>query len=68
MTAFAAHAATGEDAPAAVDTVIRTRACPAFLAGTKGSGTQRKGWSVTFSAGRFGNDVLARDIVDYGGL
>ncbi|MET3568012.1 hypothetical protein ABIC47_003526 [Leifsonia sp. 563] len=55
-------------ATAAVDEVIRTKAWPAFLAGTKGFGTQRNGWSVAFAAGRFGNDVLARDIVDYGGL
>jgi hypothetical protein len=51
-----------------VDQVIRTAAWPAFLAGTKGFGTQRNGWSVAFAAGRFGNDVLARDIVNYGGL
>lgn len=68
VDAVAAHVATGEDATAAVDAVIRTKAWPAFLAGTKGFGTQRNGWSVAFAAGRFGNDVLARDIVDYGGL
>jgi hypothetical protein len=64
----ASHVATGDDALRAVDEVIRIQAWPAFLAGTKGFGTQRNGWSVAFSAGRFGNDVLARDIVDYGGL
>jgi hypothetical protein len=66
MTAFAAHAATGEDAPAAVDTVIRTRAWPAFLAGTKGSDTQRYEWSVAFR-----RPVRQRRpgprLVDYGG-
>lgn len=66
--AVAAHVATGDDAAASVDRVIQTKAWPAFLAGTKGFGTQRNGWSVAFAAGRFGNDVLARDIVDYGGL
>ena len=60
--------ASGDDAAAAVDEIIRTKAWPAFLAGTKGFGTQRNGWSVAFAAGRFGNDILARDIVNYGGL
>ena len=68
VSAVAAHVATGDEAAASVDRVIRTQAWPAFLAGTKGFGTQRNGWSVAFAAGRFGNDVLARDIVDYGGL
>jgi hypothetical protein len=62
------YVTTGDAAAIAVDTVIRTQAWPAFLAGTRGFGTQRNGWSVAFAAGRFGNDVLARDIVDYGGL
>jgi hypothetical protein len=64
----AAYVRAGDGAATRVDTVIRTQAWPAFLAGTKGFGTQRNGWSVAFAAGRFGNDVLARDIVDYGGL
>lgn len=64
----AGYVTNDDDASASVDRVIRTQAWPAFLAGTKGFGTQRNGWSVAFSAGRFGNDVLARDIVDYGGL
>ncbi|PZE31386.1 DUF1254 domain-containing protein [Curtobacterium sp. MCLR17_055] len=68
VSAVADFAASGPDAAEHVDRVIRTQAWPAFLAGTKGFGTQRNGWSVAFAAGRFGNDVLARDIVDYGGL
>jgi len=68
VSAVADYAASGPEAAAHVDGVIRTKAWPAFLAGTKGFGTQRNGWSVAFAAGRFGNDVLARDIVDYGGL
>ncbi|CAE6729810.1 hypothetical protein R70006_02067 [Paraburkholderia domus] len=51
-----------------VDDVIRTKAIPGFLAGAKGFGTQKGGWSVTYVAGKFGNDVMARDIVNYGGL
>ncbi|MGN7800409.1 DUF1214 domain-containing protein [Leifsonia sp. 22587] len=68
VRAIAERIAGDDEARAAVDEVVRTKAWPAFLAGTKGFGTQRNGWSVAFSAGRFGNDVLARDIVDYGGL
>lgn len=68
VDAVATHLATHPDASDTVGEVIRTQAIPAFLAGTKGFGTQRNGWSVAFAAGRFGNDILARDIVDYGGL
>ncbi|WP_241754348.1 DUF1214 domain-containing protein [Cupriavidus basilensis] len=51
-----------------VDDVVQTKAIPAFLVGAKGFGTQKGGWSVTYVAGKFGNDVMARDIVNYGGL
>ena len=68
VAAVAEYVASGDDAAAAVDEIIATKAWPAFLAGTKGFGTQRNGWSVAFAAGRFGDDILARDIVNYGGL
>jgi hypothetical protein len=68
VSSVADYVATSDEAAAAVDAAIRTKAMPAFLAGTKGFGTQRDGWSVAFSAGRFGNDILARAIVDYGGI
>ena len=38
------------------------------MQGAKGFGTQKGGWSVTYAAGHFGDDVMARDIVNYGGL
>lgn len=60
---------TGNDtARKRVDEVVKTRAIPAFLAGAKGFGTQKGGWSVTYVAGTFGNDIMARDIINYGGL
>jgi hypothetical protein len=68
VRAVATAIADSDEVAQHVDHVIRTAAWPAFLAGTKGFGTQRNGWSVAFAAGRFGNDVLARDIVNYGGL
>lgn len=51
-----------------VSDVVKTRAVPAFLANAKGFGTQKDGWSVTYVAGNFGNDYVARDIINYGGL
>jgi hypothetical protein len=51
-----------------VDDLIRTRAIPEFFAGTKGFGTQKGGWSVSYVVGKFGDDVMARDIINYGGL
>ncbi len=59
---------TGAVARDRVDTVIKTQAIPTFLAAAKGFGKQQGGWSVSYAAGRFGNDALARDIVNYGGL
>jgi hypothetical protein len=59
---------SSEAAKAKVDSTVTTEAIPAFLAGAKGFGTQKGGWSVTYKAGRFGDDVMARDIVNYGGL
>ena len=51
-----------------IDEVVKTKAIPAFLAGAKGFGTQKGGWSVTYVAGNFGDDIMARDIINYGGL
>lgn len=51
-----------------IDEVVKTKAIPAFLAGAKGFGTQKGGWSVSYVAGKFGNDIMARDIINYGGL
>lgn len=55
-------------AKAHTDKVVASKAIPAFLAGAKGFGTQKGGWSVSYAAGNFGNDILARDIINYGGL
>ncbi len=59
---------TDDKAKAHVDEVVKTQAIPEFLAGAKGFGTQKGGWSVSYAAGNFGNDILARDIINYGGL
>ncbi len=59
---------TDDKAKAHVDEVVKTKAIPGFLAGAKGFGTQKGGWSVSYAAGNFGNDILARDIINYGGL
>ncbi|MFM0739190.1 DUF1214 domain-containing protein [Paraburkholderia xenovorans] len=51
-----------------VSDVVNAKAIPGFLQHAKGFGTQKDGWSVTYVAGKFGNDYVARDIVNYGGL
>lgn len=53
---------------ARVDSVVASQAIPTFLPGAKGFGTYKGGWSVTYVAGKVGNDMMARDIVNYGGL
>jgi hypothetical protein len=57
-----------DEARTRVDAVVTGQAIPVFLLGAKGFGTQKGGWSVTYKAGKFGDDMMARDIVDYGGL
>jgi hypothetical protein len=59
---------TGEPAKQHVDSIVNHKALPGFLAGAKGFGTQKGGWSVSYVAGNFGNDMMARDIINYGGL
>ncbi|WP_337968033.1 DUF1214 domain-containing protein [uncultured Flavobacterium sp.] len=66
--AVSKYAKTDDKAKAHIDEVIKTKAIPAFLAGAKGFGTQKGGWSVTYVAGKFGDDIMARDIINYGGL
>lgn len=53
---------------ARVDETIRTKAVPHFFAGAQQFGTHRDGWSVSYAVGRFGDDVFARAVIDYGGL
>ncbi|MFH6998015.1 DUF1214 domain-containing protein [Flavobacterium sp. FlaQc-57] len=66
--AVSEYAKTGDKAKAYIDEVVKTKAIPAFLAGAKGFGTQKGGWSVSYVAGKFGDDIMARDIINYGGL
>ncbi|WP_409417802.1 DUF1214 domain-containing protein [Flavobacterium sp. PS2] len=66
--AIEAYRKTDDKAKARIDEIIKTKAIPGFLAGAKGFGTQKGGWSVSYVAGNFGNDILARDIINYGGL
>jgi len=62
------YAKTDDKAKAHIDEVVKTKAIPAFLAGAKGFGIQKGGWSVSYVAGKFGDDIMARDIINYGGL
>ncbi|TDP00206.1 DUF1214 domain-containing protein [Flavobacterium sp. 245] len=62
------YAKTGDKAKERIDQVVKTKAIPAFLEGAKGFGTQKGGWSVSYAAGNFGDDIMARAIVNYGGL
>lgn len=59
---------SGASEKARVDSFVSAKAIPAFLSGAKGFGTQKGGWSVSYVAGNFGDDMLARDIINYGGL
>lgn len=62
------YAKIDDKAKAHINEVVKTKAIPAFLAGAKGFGTQKGGWSVSYVAGKFGDDIMARDIINYGGL
>jgi len=62
------YAKTNDKAKIYIDEIVKTKAIPAFLAGAKGFGTQKGGWSVSYAAGKFGDDIMARDIINYGGL
>jgi hypothetical protein len=65
---IATYRETNDAAKQQIDSIVVSKAIPAFLAGAKGFGTQKGGWSVSYAAGKFGNDMLARDIINYGGL
>lgn len=64
----AAYKVSNDTAKAAVQEAVATKAIPQFFMGAKGFGTQKGGWSVSYVAGKFGDDIMARDIVNYGGL
>ncbi len=57
-----------ENEAARIGDIVATKAIPKFFEGAKGFGTHRGGWSVSYAAGHFGDDTLARDIINYGGL
>jgi hypothetical protein len=59
---------SGETEKSRIDSIVTAKAIPTFLSGAKGFGTQKGGWSVSYVAGKFGDDMLSRDIVNYGGL
>jgi hypothetical protein len=64
----ASYYKSGLNSEKMIDSIVVTKAIPGFLAGAKGFGTQKLGWSVSYAAGDFGDDMMARDIINYGGL
>jgi len=58
----------GQEARDRAESVVKAKAIPEFLSKMKGFGKQQGGWSVAYAAGNFGDDFMARDIVNYGGL
>lgn len=56
------------EAKTLIDSIVVSKAIPKFFDGAKGFGTQKGGWSVSYVAGKFENDIMARAIIDYGGL
>jgi len=64
----AAYKLSSDSAKAKVEEVVATKAIPNFFKGAKGFGTQKGGWSVSYASGKFGDDIMARDIINYGGL
>lgn len=64
----AAYIELGDEQKAEVRDLIVKEAIPYFTNGAKGFGTQKGGWSVTYVAGAFENDILARAIINYGGI
>ncbi|HEX2884968.1 DUF1214 domain-containing protein [Vineibacter terrae] len=65
--AVSAYMKSNTGARARVEDVVRNQAIPALSQGAKGLGTHKGGWSVTYAAGRFGDDIMARAIVNAGG-
>jgi hypothetical protein len=63
-----AYRYSSETAKARVDAVVVNQAIPVVLAGAKGFGAEKGGWTVTYKAGKFGDDMMARDIVNFGEL
>ena len=57
-----------KDARSYVENIVQTKVIPEFLKAAQGFGTQKNGWSVSYVAGNFGNDVFARDVINYGGI
>jgi hypothetical protein len=52
-----------------VSNIVNTKVVPEFLEMTKsGSGNEKNGWMVSYVMGNFGNDYIARDLVNYAGL
>lgn len=64
----ASFASSSAESRAKVEEIVRTKAIPAFFELAKGFGTQKGGWSVAYVVGKFGNDIQARDVINYGGL
>lgn len=64
----ASFASSSNESRARVEEIVKSKAIPAFFELAKGFGTQKGGWSVAYVVGKFGNDIQARDIINYGGL
>jgi hypothetical protein len=64
----AAYIQTGDAAKIHTDSVVNNQAIPGFLKKAGGFGVQKGGWSVSYVAGNFGNDMMARGIINYGGI
>ena len=63
-----AYMTSSNDAKKYVENIIETKTIPEFLKKVSSFGTEKDGWVATYGAGNFGNDIILRDVVNYGGI
>ncbi|MBL7861669.1 MAG: DUF1254 domain-containing protein [Cyclobacteriaceae bacterium] len=50
------------------DSLLVNKVIPNFLEGSKGFGSQKDGWSISYVLGNSGGDIVTRAILNYGGI
>ncbi|WP_435307677.1 DUF1214 domain-containing protein [Sebaldella termitidis] len=59
---------SSDEAKKYIENIIQTKTIPEFMKKTTSYGVEKDGWVATYGAGNFGDDIVLRDSINFGGI
>ena len=59
---------SSDEAKKYIENIIQTKTIPEFMKKTTSYGVEKDDWVATYGAGNFGDDIVLRDSINFGGI